>query len=75
MDQSSKEAKGKGKGSPMPPAFVPPKKAAQYLGVSLATVYRLMKQKAIPVYRMVSDAPRLKLSDLDAFAMSRQEEA
>lgn len=73
MDQSSKEAKGKG--SPMPPAFVPPKKAAQYLGVSLATVYRLMKQKAVPVYRMVSDAPRLKVSDLDAFALSRREAA
>ena len=72
MDQTSS---GKPLGEQMAPGFLPPKKAADYLGISLSSLYRILKAGTLPVYRPVPDAPRLKVSDLDAFATSKREAA
>jgi excisionase family DNA binding protein len=53
--------------------YMPITDAAAYLGVSRSTVYRLMGSKRLPVYRLTPDAPRLKVSDLDAYAEGTRE--
>lgn len=60
-------------GERMSPGFLSPRQAADYLGISLSSLYRITKAGKVPVYRPVPDAPRLKVSDLDAFALSRRE--
>lgn len=55
--------------------FIPPKEAAAYLGLSLSTLYRLIRAGELQVYRLTPDAPRLKASELESFALGRIEAA
>jgi excisionase family DNA binding protein len=40
---------------------------AAYLGISRATVYRLIRRGAIRTYRLLSHTVRIRKSDLDQF--------
>lgn len=55
-------------GERMSPGFLSPRQAAEYLGISLPSLYRAIKAGTIPVYRPVPDAARLKVLDLDVLA-------
>ena len=61
-------------GTPMDTgAFLPITDAANYLGVARSTVYRLIKTGKLSVYRLTPDTPRLKRTDLDAYAEGTRE--
>jgi excisionase family DNA binding protein len=60
-----------GKGPEVGPAYLSPKQAAQYLGISLSSLYRAINAGTLKVYRPVPDAPRLKVSDLEALPMAK----
>lgn len=55
-------------------ALLSPIEAAQYLGVSRTTIYRLTLRGELQVYRPVPDAPRYRRDDLDAFIEGRRED-
>lgn len=55
-------------------ALLSPKDAAKYLGVSRATIYRLIERGELPVYRPVPDAPRFKVRDLDLFVEGKKDD-
>lgn len=54
-------------------AYLSISSAAEYLGVARSTVYRLIQAGKLPVYRLTPDAPRLKRSELDLYAMTKRE--
>lgn len=55
------------------PAYLTISGAARYLGVARSTVYRLIGDGKLDVYRVTPDAPRLKRGDLDAYAEGNRE--
>lgn len=55
-------------------ALLSPIEAAQYLGVSRTTIYRLTLRGELQVYRPVPDAPRYRRNDLDAFIEGRRDD-
>ena len=44
--------------------------AAQYLGVSRSSIYRLIEEGTLKVLRPVPDAPRIARADLEAYVES-----
>jgi excisionase family DNA binding protein len=54
------------------PAFLSPKAAATYLGVSQSLLAQLRMKGTGPIYATFGRAVRYRLTDLDAWAAGRQ---
>ncbi|MDX1915069.1 MAG: helix-turn-helix domain-containing protein [Methylophilus sp.] len=54
-------------------AMIRPKPSAQLLGVSIATLWRLIRDKKIPVNRLTERTTTIKAGDLRAFMAGKVE--
>jgi len=53
-------------------AMIRPKPSAQLLGVSISTLWRLIRDKKIPVNRLTERTTTIKAGDLRAFMAGKQ---
>lgn len=53
------------------PKYLGVRAAADYLGCSMSTIWKLIREKHVPSYKVISTT-RLKISDLDDYVESRE---